>query len=71
MTTVSYKSRENETVDLIAWRYYGSTEDRIVERLLLHNPGLAGYGPVLPAGVRIKLPELPVPATKEGLSLWD
>ncbi|MDA3922770.1 MAG: tail protein X [Salinisphaera sp.] len=70
-TALSYNTREGDTVDLLAWRYYQSTDNRIVERLLVANPGLADYGPILPAGVTVALPELDVPATQEGITLWQ
>jgi phage tail protein X len=31
----------------------------VVEQVLAANPGLAGYGEILPAGVSITLPDLP------------
>lgn len=71
MTDLTYQSRAGDTVDLIAWHYYGATDNRIVERLFVANHGLADHGPVLPAGLTIVLPELSVPATNEGISLWD
>ena len=71
MTDLVYKTRDGDTVDLIAWRYYERTDNRIVERLLEANHGLADYGPLLPAGVTVNLPQLDVPATTDGISLWD
>ncbi len=64
-------SKAGDTVDYLVWRHYGSTGNRIVERVLMHNAGLADHGPVLPEGVRIELPALPLPAQKAGLRLWD
>jgi len=65
-----YRSKEGDTVDLIAWRYYGRQNDLIVERLLEANPGLADYGPELPAGLRIALPEIDDEQQTESVRLW-
>ena len=62
-------SREGDMVDLIAWRAYRH-RNRTAEILLDANPGLAAYGPILPAGLVIKLPEVPQPAPIE-IRLWD
>ena len=54
-------SREGDTVDLIVWRRRKATRG-VAEATFRLNPGLASYGPVLPAGVRVKLP--PTPSAK-------
>jgi len=67
----TYTSREGDTVDFIAWKFYGSTANRVTESVLEANPGLAAYGPELPAGVQISLPEIEAPAKTQGVKLWD
>ena len=37
---------------------------------MLANPGLAAYGPTLPGGLTLELPELPA-ASRPTLRLWD
>lgn len=62
-------SRDGDTPDLIAWRAWGD-RSRAAEALLAANPGLAALGPVLPAGTRVEIPDLPepeAPVTK----LWE
>ncbi len=60
-----------ETVDEIAWRYYGH-QDGTAEAVLDVNPGLAAYGPVLPTGVDITLPVLTSPqAVAIPVKLYD
>lgn len=66
-----YIASEGDTVDLIAWRIYGTQEARVVERLLEANPGLADYGPQLPAGTLLTIPELDTAAEQTGTRLWD
>lgn len=60
-----------DTVDLIAWRVYGTQDARVVERLLDANPGLADLGATLPAGTRVTLPELETQSELGGARLWD
>lgn len=65
-----YITRQNDELDYICWRYYGFTA-RSVETVLLANPNLAEFLPLLPAGLRIKLPELSAPSTTTVLRIWD
>lgn len=67
----TYNTRAGDTVDYIAWKYYGTTAGRTTEQLLEANPGLADYGPVLPDGIQIVLPDITKPATQRGVKLWD
>lgn len=65
-----FHSENGDTVDRIVWAHYGRTSPRIVERVLEANPGLAELGPVLPVGVRIRLPVFEDPAAVEAVRLW-
>jgi len=67
----TYTTRAGETVDYIAWKFYGAQDNRTVEQVLAANPGLADYGPGLPPGLNIELPTLETPTIKTGLKLWD
>lgn len=67
----TYIASERDTVDLIAWRVYGTQDARVVERLLDANPGLADLGPELPAGTNVTLPELDTQAERTAVRLWD
>lgn len=67
----TYITSEADTVDLIAWRYYGSTSNRVTEQVLEANPGLADYGPELPAGLTVTLPAIAAPTKTTGVKLWD
>lgn len=70
MTTI-YRTKDGDTVDFVAWKYYGGTDNRVVEQVLAANPGLADQGASLPAGVEIILPEIAKPTTQAGVKLWD
>jgi phage tail protein X len=67
----AYTTIAGDTVDLIAWRYYGGLDGRQAEQLLAANPGLAELGAVLPAGVVIMLPDFAATATTQGVRLWS
>lgn len=45
---------EGDSVDLIAYRRYGS--HGMEQAILEANPGLAALGPIIPLGTRIALP---------------
>jgi phage tail protein X len=65
------KSLAGDTVDLVLWRHRGAT-DGLTEQTLELNPGLAGRGPVLPAGLAIILPAAAaLAAARETFKLWD
>lgn len=67
----TYITRDGDTVDWVAWKFYGSTSNRVVETVLDANPGLADYGPELPMNVEITLPDIPKPEQTTGVHLWD
>lgn len=60
---------EGDMVDAVCHRHYGRRRGA-VEAVLAANPGLAAMGPVLPAGVRIVLPDLPPPGPAV-VRMWD
>ena len=63
-----YRTRQGDSLDEICWRYYGHSS--LVEKVLEANPDLAEIGPVLPAGVRIVLPEQSEPV-EIPVRLWS
>ena len=46
-------------------------QHQVTEAVLEANTGLADNGPILPAGIRITLPEVAAPAMTQGVKLWD
>lgn len=66
-----YISKDGDMVDEIAFNYYGTTASLVVEQLLEANFGLADYGPTLPAGIVIELPEIDTTQKTTGVRLWD
>lgn len=65
-----YTTKDGETLDYIVWRHYGST-DSILEQVLTQNRHLAGYGAVLPAGIKIVLPDIVQNTNKNKIKLWQ
>ncbi|MEJ4046236.1 tail protein X [Erwinia sp. SLM-02] len=59
-----------DTIDALCWRYYQRTQG-VVEQVLLANPGLAEYGPWLPHGLQVELPDIVAPASMQHVQLWD
>jgi phage tail protein X len=64
-----YQTREGDTLDWICWRHYGR-QSGAVEIVLEANRRLADLGPVLPAGLVIRLPDLPAPEATRAIELW-
>ena len=69
MAAVEYTTKAGDTVDWIVWRAYGAINQGMVEKVLEDNRGLADYGPVLPEGIKITLPEQQA-ATERRVRLW-
>lgn len=67
---MKYRTVSGQTVDEIAWRYYGDISGA-TEAVLDANCGLAEQGPTLPGGVIIELPEYEPPKPNQGIRLWD
>ncbi len=67
---IEYITSQGDTVDYIAWKHYGSTENGIVEAVLEANPGLAKNPPELVAGLVIVLPDVQTPRAEEIVTLW-
>ncbi|SCM80001.1 P2-like prophage tail protein X [uncultured Pleomorphomonas sp.] len=68
---VRYATIDGDTVDDIAYGYYGENTNH-TEAVLAANPGLAEAGPILPAGMVVIIPAVtstntPVPT----ISLWS
>ena len=64
----TYRTRDGDMLDQICETFYGRASAFV--EVLSANPGLAEYGPILPRGIDIVLPDLPTPVS-EGTSLWS
>ena len=68
-----YRPKDGDTVDHIAYKYYGSTDNRIVELMLDANPRLSDQPAVLGEGVLLELPKQSQAAniSNKKVKLWD
>lgn len=68
-----YRTKDGDTVDSIAYKYYGSTSNKLVENIFEANHRLSDYPPVLPEGLLIELPEQSqtTMTTTKKVKLWD
>jgi phage tail protein X len=64
------RTEQNDTVDLLCWRYLQRTQG-VVEATLRLNPSLADRGPILPAGLLVELAEPTTSSTRRTVALWD
>ena len=67
----TYRTSDGDTMDYIAWKFYETLEGRVVEQLLDANQGIADLGPVLPAGVLVKMPDIAPQQQEQGVRLWS
>ena len=67
------RTRAGDTVNALLYRETGRSDDDAEEALWALNLGLAEYGPVLPAGVIVRLPVLePRDAeVRQAVTVWD
>jgi len=70
---VTYFTIQDDRLDQICFRYYGTEGNGNVEMVLDANRGLAGLGPIYEAGVLIFLPDLPAPTfpVRQVVHLWS
>lgn len=65
------RAEQNDTLDALCYRYYGSRSGAL-ESVLALNPHLAEFGAILPAGTRVTLPEQVNQSTRtQMIQLWD
>jgi len=67
---VRYRTKTGDMLDAICHQYYAG-QVGVTEWVLEANPGLADYGPVLPSGVIIELPDLLPAEPARAIRLWD
>ncbi|WP_343794988.1 tail protein X [Sphingomonas trueperi] len=62
-----------DSVNRLLWRELRRDDDAAEEALWALNPGLAAYGPLLPAGVEVRLPNLERRSreARKAVTAWD
>ncbi len=63
-------AQQHEPLDALCYRAK-RWERGIVEATLEANPGLAEYGPFLPHGLAVWLPNVALQSVRHLLQLWD
>ena len=63
-------ARQGDTVDSLCQRYLGRTAG-VTEQVLSLNHGLAEFGPVLPLGTAVEIPDQPTTPQRTTVQLWD
>lgn len=68
---VTVRAYQHDTVDALCWRHYGRTAG-VTEDVLKANPGLADFGPTLPQGLVVTMPDAQRTAPeRQMVNLWD
>lgn len=66
------RTKAGDTVNGVLWRELRRDDDTAEEALWALNPGLAEFGPVLPSGVVVFLPELDQKQeAARAVTVWD
>lgn len=65
-----YRTVEGDVVDLVVHRVFGTTAG-LTEEMLALNPGLADRGPILEAGLELRLPVPPAETPAAPVRLWS
>lgn len=71
MQVSTIRSRDGDSVSLILWQQLQRDDDEAEEALYQLNPGLEQYGPILPAGIEVTLPELAAKTPDKVVNVWD
>ena len=67
-----YRTKDDDMLDQICLKFYGHTNQRIVEQVIEANPMLANQGVILKTGIIINLPNIEmVKSETQSLKLWD
>jgi phage tail protein X len=67
---MQYRTKTGDMLDAICHKIYAG-QVGATELVLEANAGLADYGPVLPSGLVIELPDLPAAEQAQTIRLWD
>ena len=62
-------THDGDVLDALVWQHYRRSD--VLSAVLEANPHLAQRPPVLPAGLLIELPDLPLPVEEPVIRLWS
>ncbi|SNS20158.1 P2-like prophage tail protein X [Sphingomonas laterariae] len=68
---IMVRARQGDTLDALIWRE-AALGSAAIGAVLEANPGLADFGPVLPLGTPVTIPDMaPVAVADPLINLWD
>ena len=68
---MQYQTKDGDRLDVVVFKYYGF-QHGAYEVVLQANQNLAQHGVVFPAGLIIRLPELPKQGMQqESVNVWE
>ena len=67
---ITYTTKDGDVLDDICYIYYGHLTGT-VEKVMQANYRLSQYGPILPAGIKIILPEIKIKSSKDIVRMWE
>lgn len=67
----NYITKQGDMLDVIANQLYGERSADSVARILAINPRLCEQPALLPAGIKIIMPERTLALTQQEVKLWD
>jgi phage tail protein X len=65
------RSIAGDTVGTLLFRHLGRDDDEAEAAFYAVNTGVAKYGPVLPSGVVVNIPDIAPPPLQTVVSVWD
>uniref|UniRef100_A0A6M3KNH7 Putative tail protein n=1 Tax=viral metagenome TaxID=1070528 RepID=A0A6M3KNH7_9ZZZZ len=68
---IKVRTAAGDTVGLLLFRHLGRDDDEVINACYNLNPGLAGHGASLPAGVEVLIPDPPAVALQKVQRAWD
>lgn len=68
---ITYTTKDGDILDAICFKYYGTTADGTVEKVLAANRQLAELDATFIAGTKIILPDLLPKENSENIKLWS
>ena len=65
------KTRAGDTVGVLLYKHLDRDDDVAEQAIFDANPELASYGPILPAGVDVIIPDIAQPQAQKVQRSWD
>lgn len=70
--TISYVTKDGDSLDLICYDYYGKINIATLQKIMDLNPFISSHSPILEAGFFLRLPVEPEPGGgRAAVKLWN